>query len=152
MLGEMITDPHGIESKRNATKGIGLLPITTTIMKEKTLARVEAIHNESGLPIDGYEIHHGVTDYGNTKHSMTADSGIALGVGSDNGNCWGSYLHGMFNDDKFRRWFIDKLRTRKGLAPSGKSAVRYDIDLALDRLADIVRDNVDMDKIYKMIG
>ncbi len=151
MMGEVITDPHGIESNRGSIEGIGILPLKTTIEKEKTLARVQAVHAESDLAVHGYEIHHGVTEYGAAKPVVTDSSGAALGVGSDDGRNWGSYIHGIFNDDKFRRWFIDKLRVRKGFAALGKSAVRYDIDKALDDLADTVRGNIDMDKIYQII-
>ncbi len=52
----------------------------------------------------------------------------------------------------FRRWFIDRLRTRRGLLPKGAIAVTYDLEPALDRLADAVRDSLDMEKIYKIIG
>ena len=64
---------------------------------------------------------------------------------------WGTYLHGVFDDDEFRRHFIDELRTAKGLPPLGGVTARYDIEPALDRLATIIREAVDMPAILRII-
>ena len=65
---------------------------------------------------------------------------------------WGTYLHGVFDADAFRRWFIDGLRVRRGLPPVGKVIGRYDIEPALDRLAEVVRRSLRMDEIYRLMG
>ncbi|MDH3393512.1 MAG: cobyric acid synthase CobQ, partial [Desulfobulbaceae bacterium] len=74
------------------------------------------------------------------------------GVSASNGNLWGSYLHGIFDADPFRRWFIDRLRTKRGLAAEGKILAPYDLEPAFDRLADVVREALEMDVIYKLLG
>ncbi len=58
----------------------------------------------------------------------------------------------MFDADRFRRWFLDRLRVRRGLPPVGEVVGRYDIEPALDRLADVVRASLRMDEIYRLIG
>ena len=80
------------------------------------------------------------------------EDGQAVGLGAASGRVWGTYLHGVFDADEFRRWFIDRLRVRRGLAPLGKVSARYDIEPALDRLADVVRKSLNMKEIYRLLG
>ncbi len=152
MLGKRINDPHGIESEDRSTPGLGLLDTETTLMPEKALVRMQGKHLESGMTIGGYEIHHGETTIGNCVPAVVRDDGMTVGVSSPDGSTWGAYPHGLFDQDEFRRWFIDKLRERKGLAPKGVIVTRYDMDGALDRLADTFRASVDMKMIYQLLG
>jgi adenosylcobyric acid synthase len=78
--------------------------------------------------------------------------GEVLGAASPDGRVWGTYLHGVFDSDAFRRWFIDRLRVRRGLAPIGRVVGRYDIEPALDRLAEAVRRALPVERIYRMMG
>jgi len=64
---------------------------------------------------------------------------------------WGTYLHGVFDADGFRRWFLNRLRVRKGWDESRVQSC-YDLEPALDRLADHVRASMDMDRIYQVLG
>jgi len=152
MLGGTIDDPHGIESNKKQIAGLGLLPVTTEIMENKTLKRVKATHKKSGCHLEGYEIHHGASSLNGTDVAVTDDNGDAVGFSSGDGRVWGTYLHGLFDNDLFRRWFIDDLRKQKGLEPKNDVQVVYDIDGALDRLAGVVRESVDMNAIYAMMG
>ena len=152
MLGETIADPHGIEGDRRQAPGFGLLPVTTVLEKDKTLKRTSALHRRSGMKVAGYEIHHGVTMGPGAEAAFVGEDGAMLGAQSGEGMVWGTYLHGVFNGDQFRRWFIDGLRRRKGEAPLGAPVIRYDVEPALDRLADIVRANMDVRAIYRLAG
>ncbi len=150
MLGSKIEDPHFIESDRSQTDGLGLLEMTTVLEPVKSLTRQQGIHQPSGLEIHGYEIHHGLSSSGLEPLLRFVDNKVC-GSMSENGRIWGSYLHGIFDADLFRRWFIDTLRKRKGLSPLKQIQASYDLEPAFDRLADIVRENVDMDKIYQLL-
>ncbi len=150
MLGEQICDPHGVESDKKHVPGLGLIPITTQIMENKTLKRVRATHKKSQLSIEGYEIHHGVSAFDGADVALEA-GGEAIGFSSSDGRVWGTYLHGLFDDDMFRRWFIDGFRKQKGLEPKNDVQVVYDVEGALDRLADVVRESVDMNAIYSLL-
>ncbi|HYW80704.1 MAG TPA: cobyric acid synthase, partial [Thermoguttaceae bacterium] len=152
MLGRKIADPSHVESKNGAAEALGLLGVTTALAAEKTLARSRAVHAASGLEVTGYEIHHGQTDVGDEQQLFQADTPNGLGVVNRQGNVWGTYLHGVFDADAFRRWFIDRLRTRRGLEPLGGVSATYDIEPALDRLAEIVRESLDIDAIYRRMG
>jgi len=152
MLGERIRDPHRIESNEGEAVGLGLLGVETELLPEKTLKRASGTHVESGLSVSGYEIHHGVTKGEGVRPSVLGDDGSLLGAASADGRAWGTYLHGVFNDDRFRRWFIDRLRVAKGEAPLGEPRIRYDMDASLDRLADVVRRNMDIGALYKLMN
>jgi len=152
MLGKKISDPHHIESKRNSTAGLGILPISTTLCETKTLRRAAGIHTPSGLPVQGYEIHHGQSKANGLVPDIRRKDGEIIGFRSPTAQVWGTYLHGIFDADQFRRWFIDRVRAQKGLSPIGCVRARYDLEPALDRLADAVRNSVRMDEIYKMLG
>ena len=43
-------------------------------------------------------------------------------------------MHGIFDTDEFRRWFIDRLRVHRGLSPQGKVLTQYNLEPALDKL------------------
>lgn len=161
MIGERIADPLGLESEDRGAPGLGLLPLETTLAREKTLLRCDARHVESGLAVSGYEIHHGATHKlpgaaENVSPSMVRGDGEVIGYtcssNEKGGPVWGSYLHGVFDDDAFRRWFLDGLRQRKGLSPIGRVVHTFDLEPALDRLAAVLREHMDWEPVYKLLG
>ena len=152
MIGSAIADPYGLESDRKAVPALGFLKLTTVLAHEKTLTRVSANHLESGLAVHGYEIHHGQTDSSELGPLVEKQDGSFDGSTSAGGKIWGTYLHGIFDADEFRRWFIDRLRRRRGLSAIGEARSKYDLEPALDRLADAVRQSLDMNRIYKILG
>ena len=152
MLGDEIRDPLGIESAAECSRGLGLLAADTVMAAEKTLVSTTARHALSGLQVSGYEIHHGQTTYAGCEPLLTRTDGQVVGITSHCRKVWGTYLHGLFDADAFRRWFIDGLRVRRGLSPVGEVIGRYDIEPALDRLAEVVRTSIRMDEIYRLMG
>ncbi|MBW8016162.1 MAG: cobyric acid synthase [Planctomycetes bacterium] len=151
MLGKHIKDPHCIESDNGQIDGIGLLDVTTVMAIEKTLQLASATHLNSDLTVKGYEIHHGQTKLGNSEVLIKRSDDEIIGVKSNAGRIWGTYLHGIFDDDEFRRWFIDGLRTSKGLKPMNKICAVYDLEIAFDHLADVFRKTMDMKRIYELL-
>ncbi len=149
MLGKMINDPHGLESEKGATvRGLSLLDMKTELARQKTLLRKEGVHKPSGCRVYGYEIHHGLSSSCSDDLFLFSD-GSSCGL--ENNLVWGCYLHGVFDSDDFRRWWINRLRKNKGLSPLVSGSV-YDIEPALDRLADVLRDSIDLDFVYKSMG
>lgn len=157
MLGAEIRDPDGIESKHKATQGLGLLPIVTTFEKEKILKLVEAEHKESGNKISGYEIHHGRTQAvkdirpvfdilsRNGRRISSSD-----GAATQDGRIWGTYIHGVFDADFFRRHFLNTVRCRKKWRPI-EEITSWDIDAELDKLSRLVRQHTNMRLFYKIL-
>jgi cobyric acid synthase len=151
MLGTTISDPEGIESAAQRSEGLGLLPARTVLAAEKTVFRTAARHAPSGLEVAGYEIHHGRTWAEEASPILTRPDGEVVGLAAADERIWGTYLHGVFDSDSFRRWFIDSLRIRRGWPPVGKVIGGYDIEPALYRLADAVRRSLQMDEIYRLL-
>lgn len=153
MLGEKLADPDAVESDSGRCEGLGLLPVDTVIGTEKTLSRTSGVHVPSGSAVHGYEIHHGKTvATGDVTTFIRGDGDAALGIASPSGKVWGTYLHGVFDADEFRRAFLDDLRVKAGMQPAGRVLAPYSIDSALDRLADVVRASVDMRAVYNVLG
>jgi len=155
MMGTRILDPERIELttiiKEDYLSGIGIIDIETTFYKSKQLARKEMIHIPSGCLVKGYEIHHGISILKKGNIILDSKEGL-LGASSSDGNVWGTYLHGIFDSDNFRNWFLNSLRKKKNLPLLKNSSLVYDIDAALDRLADILRKSMDIDSIKSIIG
>ncbi len=152
LIGGAINDPHGIESSGCECHGLGLLPMETVLQPGKTTTHCKALHLISGEALYGYEIHHG-TSHGDALQALVRrEDGELIGsylAGKD--WIWGTYLHGVFDADGFRRWFLNRLRVRKGWDESRVQSC-YDLEPALDRLADHVRASMDMDRIYQVLG
>ncbi len=152
MIGAQIADPHKLESDGKTIQGLGFLNVTTILAQEKTLTRMTGRHLDSGHMVTGYEIHHGQSDSTGIEPVVQTDDNRWDGVTSPDRKVWGTYVHGIFDEDKFRRWFIDRLRIRRGFPPKGNVCVTYDLEPALNRLADAVRQSLDMDRLYRMLG
>jgi len=111
--------------------------------------------------LKGYEIHMGMTtgDVGlfrinrlNRSNSSNSSSGFVLD-GSQKGNVWGTYIHGIFDNDIFRRNLINFLRRKKGLEPL-EETIDYSRlrDDSLNKWAGIIRDSIDMKFIEGLIN
>ena len=148
MLGEKIFDPLHTESDHTELDGLKLLPIETTFNADKftrqvTLAEVDFNFLGSRIfakNLDGYEIHSGV--------SRGQGSGVRC-----QGNVFGTYVHGIFDNDDFRRQFLNAVRLKKNLAPLESTRnVRAEKQKNYERLARIVRDSLNMDLLRKIIS
>ncbi len=163
MSGKKIFDPYSVESSNKAVDGLGLLNIETTFGKKKTTCQAEAELIDAAVTgnslfshLRGYEIHMGEStgDIGvfKLKRFSSNDESLAL-EGSRNNNCWGTYLHGIFENDLFRRSLLNMVRTQKGLPPLTDARSYGAIkEKALNALADIVREHLDMKFIERLAG
>ena len=156
MLGQSLTDPCQVESAGPA-RPLGLLPLITELAVDKELRQTKACYHDPGHTqhlVYGYEIHHGQTQVheGAVQPCVTRPDGAVIGWARPDGQTWGTYLHGIFDDDLFRRFFVNRLRQRKGLPALAHIQVSYDIDAALDRLAQVLRSSLDMPRIYRLLG
>jgi adenosylcobyric acid synthase len=164
MMGKSIRDPDRVESESADEPGLGLLDMETTFYREKTTTQVQA--RTMGVPfspetkISGYEIHMGNSVLGksaspafeiisrNNKTAQTTDGAV-----DGQGRTLGTYIHGIFDNDNFRKNFIQHLRKRKGLSPlnhTGPSNTEAK-EQAFDRLAKIVRESLDMKQLYRIL-
>ena len=208
MLGRRILDPLGSETG-GTEDGLGLLPVETLFSADKYTRQVHGTARQlpgvwaplSGLPVSGYEIHMGRTEYpgdrdkGTSVFAQLTDGGpdvavtpvgetpdVAVTPAEENpdgavcGNVLGTYLHGVFDETPFRSALIDLLRKRKegtcsetGAAEalhvrsshtlsgresafSGIESARQIQDRQLGMLADVLRESLDWELIYRAIG
>lgn len=149
MLGRRIKDPFSVESGEYEIEGLGFLELTTTMGKQKVLRQVSARCLEGNSPITGYEIHHGITNI-NDEEPYIVSGETVYGVKKRNAPIWGSYIHGIFDNDEFRNDFINSLRVKKGLGPAPESE-KYSIEEGIVRLARIVEEQLDMDALFKIM-
>ena len=156
MLGRAILDPLGLESAAPSVPGLGLMDLESTFAADKTLVSVRRAATPLPAMTGGYEIHHGHTSHGPSALPLFVREGQGAPekriCGYVSGRRWATYLHGLFDDDAFRRAWLDHVRQDVGLKPQGRQLVRCDLEASLDRLADVVRQNVDMKAIYKRLG
>ena len=145
MLGRSIDDPHGIEGAAGTTPGLGLLDVATEMTLDKRLTRVVARHAATGIEVHGYEIHIGRTIGADRERPFAFIDDVPEGATSLNGKVTGSYLHGLFVSDAFRRAFLGRL----GITAS---TLRYDdrIERTLDALADHLESYLDVDGLFAL--
>jgi len=134
MLGRDIADPDGIEGKPGSVPGLGLLDLTTTMTADKRVTGTEAVHPASGTRVKGYEIHLGRTEGPDRARPMFMVAGQPEGAIRADGRVMGSYLHGMFTEDAFRRAFLASLGATPGTA-SYDQTVEETLDALADHLA-----------------
>jgi cobyric acid synthase CobQ len=152
MLGDWVLDESEVESTISRAPGLGLLPITTRFAVEKTVRQVQGRHISSGLSVKGYEIHHGQSDLERLEPWLIDEYGAVLGAKSRDNLTFGTYLHGLFDEDAFRRHILDNWREKKGLPRLGVSSTLSDLNPRLNALAKVFRENVDLKGIYRLLG
>jgi adenosylcobyric acid synthase len=162
MLGQRILDPDRIESARADTIALGLLDIETIFQPGKITQAVGALHLPSGLPVSGYEIRAGrivgATASTAVFRVVERDGRVADdldGARSEDGRVIGTSIHGIFDNELFRRRLIDRLRQSKGLAALGQSMPDdplADRRAAFDRIADVLEQHLDLSRIAAFAG
>ena len=141
MLGTAIRDPEGIEGRPGEAPGLGLLEIETELAGPKTLVEAEGVELISGEAVRGYEMHMGRSQGPACARPMLRLGDRSDGAVSADGRVMGSYLHGLFAADGFRRAFLARLKAR---ADSGL-AYETEIEAVLDRLAGHLEAHLDLD-------
>lgn len=168
MLGREIQDPEHSESDLDALPGLNLLPVLTVFEKEKVTRQVKVhaqnhdfLHMDfSDVDLQGYEIHSGRTSYLDASSSKAFsvdrfdETGVRDGAISENKLVMGTYVHGIFDNDKWRSELIKALYKHKGLDMDNIQVINVQElkEQAYDNLAEQVRKHMDMDKLYQIIG
>jgi len=145
MLGRAIRDPLGLEGPASTAEGLGLLDVETILSSDK---RLEPVHGATGdgIPFSGYEMHMGVTDGPDRARPFArlAD-GSSEGAVSPDGRVIGTYIHGLFVDDRQRSAWLTRFA-------AGRTAISYDtlVDDTLDRLAAHLAAHIDLDRLLTL--
>lgn len=149
MLGERIVD-GGVESGEGEVSGLGLLPVEAIFEEEKLLTRPEGRAPGFGdAEVSGYEIHHGrVLRRGGEPLFIADGSGEGCRVGMVFGTSW----HGVMESDGFRRGFLRLVAQTRGLDwVPGEQSFAAARDERLEKLGDLVADNVDREALLRLL-
>jgi adenosylcobyric acid synthase len=144
MLGRAIADPNGIEGPPGRVDGLGILDVETTLSDEKRLEPVSGTTSD-GVPFSGYEMHMGVTTGPDCARPFArlAD-GSPEGAISADSQVTGTYVHGLFADDRQRAAWLARFS-------GGSTNVAYEalVERTLDALADHLVAHIDIDQLLK---
>ncbi len=161
MLCKTLKDPYNVEGG-GEIRGLGLIEADTVFQEVKTRTRVSGIFENSvgifsdlnGLSFEGYEIHMGITETSGFLSKLKSIDGVVKTDGICQGNVYGSYVHGIFDNEEILTTIIKSLYKKKGL----KYKVTFKTDLKshkeneYNKLAAELRKVLDMEYIYKIIS
>ena len=164
MLGETLSDPHGVENG-GSMKGMGLLPMETVFAVQKTRTRVKVHFGElsgvfaplSGAEVEGYEIHMGESilkeNAGTVTRITDSVSGEKKEEGAFSGNVCGTYIHGIFDKEASAEAMIRVIGEKKGIDVENMTGVDFAAfkEQQYDILAAELRKHLDMKKIYEIL-
>ena len=160
MLGDTLDDPEHVEAG-GTVRGMGLLPMDTVFEKQKTRTQTEGqfytvsgpLSALSGVRFKGYEIHMGVSTLKTGCRSLDRLRDGEKEDGAFAGNVYGTYVHGIFDEEAVAGAVIRGLCDGKGVDSTRMRA--FDMEAYKERqydiLADAVRRNMDMDAVYRIL-
>jgi adenosylcobyric acid synthase len=162
MLGVALHDPERVESEAEHVLGLGLLPVETWFAREKATHQVRAtvaearglLEGAAGVAVTGYEIHMGTTQAPAPALRILSRSGWPCdapdGAIDGTGMVFGTYVHGLFDNDTLRAVLLANLARRQG-RERAEAGLRWSREAAYDRLAAHVRTALDMRAVYSLI-
>jgi len=166
MLGHRVLDPGGIESSVTEAIGLGLLAVETEMLAEKETHQALAYLDEGGLSIapacsgviSGYEIHMGRTTHLETQRPFArifrrGESSVTVedGTVSKDGRVFGTYLHGIFDNEHFREVFLNGIRREKGMPQHHRSHTVAARD-PFDQFAEHLQQHLDIPQLLDICG
>jgi adenosylcobyric acid synthase len=166
MLGRRVLDPGGIESSIKEATGLDLLPVETEILREKETHQALAYLEEAGLEIapecngvmTGYEIHMGNTTHFGTPRSFArifrrGETSVTIedGAVSNDGRVFGTYLHGLFENPRFKEAYLNSIRLEKGM-PLRRASHKMPENDPFDQLAEHLERHLDIPKLLDICG
>ena len=143
MLGRAIADPEGIEGVPGTNEGLGLLAVDTVLAPTKQLRTERAIHLASGEALAGYHMHMGITSGPDRARPFAQIGSETDGAVSADGRVSGTYLHGLFAADGFRRAVL-------GASASPDLNYEAGVEDALDGLAHHLESHIDIDQLLAL--
>ncbi len=164
MLGKSIADPEGFDGTQGKADGLSLLDIETELAEDKVVKRALAeiilesgpLSNLKGHKLEGYEIHHGRTIACGSKAAFEiigANGRQNDGFIDDEGLVFGTYLHGIFEDDKLRSFLLLWISKMKGIKRRAlPKNFKDSSEASLNAWAAVLKESLDIDKIIEITG
>lgn len=146
IMGNEIHDLYHVESDIGMIKGLGILPVTTHLTKEKTTVQCSFTFLNTKDTCKGYEIHMGETVADNHSPLCELTNNVSDGYYL-NPKTWGTYIHGIYDNMAVIKNIIE--------VAGGEKILDFNIkefkETQYDKLAELVRTNSDMEYIYKTL-
>jgi adenosylcobyric acid synthase len=163
LMGVHIKDPFGVESETREAEGLKLIEGSTVLTEEKKTFQVTAeltgIAEREGIRLTGYEIHMGDTvgtgkPFAIIRERNSTHVRVEDGYVSEGGDLWGTYIHGIFDNDRFRGALMNELRRRNGVPAfeGGSEPFAESKERAISTFAEVVRKGLDMEMLNNIIG
>ncbi len=148
MLGRAVHDPNGFEGVPGSSAGLDLLDMETTLEREKQLHRIRGRLAFEDAPVEGYEIHLGIS-----RGAALARPAVKLtdrhdGAVSADGQVLGTYLHGLFESPAACTALL-AWAGLKNPRPLDYHALR---ETNIERLADTVEERLDLGALESALG
>ncbi|SCL18058.1 adenosylcobyric acid synthase (glutamine-hydrolysing) [Micromonospora nigra] len=151
MLARAIHDE--VESRRGSVPGLNLLPIEITFDRRKTV-RQAAGTAAGGVPVGGYEIHHGYVSTADASLEPLLTYADGTAEGAVLGSVHGTHWHGAFESDGFRRRFLTeaaRLAGRTGFRVAPATSFAAARERTLDLLGDLVEEHLDTAALWRLV-
>ncbi|MCW3466587.1 cobyric acid synthase [Chitinophaga nivalis] len=148
MMGQEIADPYGVEGLPGSLPGLGILPVTTVLTKEKTTRQRKFYYRDAERICEGYEIHMGETTCEHPRPLNRLEDGTPDGYAAG-ATCWGTYLHGILDNEAV----VSDL-----LAACGKTTTEEEFDYRrfreeqYNKLATHIREHLDVAAVYRALS
>ncbi|WP_207707002.1 cobyric acid synthase [Heliorestis acidaminivorans] len=170
LLGREIVDPQAVESNQKRAEGLGFFNMVTQMEAEKVTQQVHGklcgtgpfLGPLQGMTIEGYEIHMGRSHVAGPYKPFcqlqkeSSEEALSIdGIVGEDGLIIGTYLHGIYDNDALRQALLNFLRRKKGWEPlnfAHSLSVKAKQEEDYNRLAEIVRESIDMKKLYEIVG
>jgi adenosylcobyric acid synthase len=166
MLGHRVLDPHGVESDVPELSGLGLLPVETVLLPQKAthqaVARLDAAGSATAPgcrdDLSCYEIHMGITTpigslqpFARILKRGASPVDVEDGAVSPDARIFGTYLHGLFDNARFREAYLNRIRRDKGL-PLRHDTLEHDLGDPFEKLADHLERHLNIPLLMDICG
>lgn len=166
MMGSRILDPYGVE-EGGEVGGMSFFSMETVLEKEKIRTQVYGTFQDTagrlsvlnGLELEGYEIHMGRSTVSEPTHIPLCSlsnrlNGEEKADGASLEDVYGTYVHGIFDKGEIALRVVKELAARKGLSIENGFMMDYGAfkETQYDKLADTLREYLDIDAIYHMMN
>jgi adenosylcobyric acid synthase len=152
MMGETIKDPHQVESTAGEVNGLGILPVHTVLLTDKTTQQCTFTYRNGTDGCVGYEIHMGETKVGEVRRIQPPEPVARLSTGEEDGyfvnqRCWGSYLHGILDNQVV---IDDLVAPYTDLQVEAVDYIEFR-NQQYDKLAALIRAHIDVEQVYQQL-
>lgn len=146
---------NGYAAMGSGSDELNILDLRTCEIPERYTKSFEGVFGENpspyfegltGLTVKGTEIRTVYTSVGFASRPVLGETGACSAAG----NVFGTSVHGLLENEAFLSGLMTNIKSIKGMGYVDSPEKKR--EAAFDSLADMVRENCDMEQIYKIMG